>query len=62
MDLNEMAAEKLRTLAQRRRETDLADLAVMLSDRNADDYAIAGFAEGKSSCSQVAISVSARSA
>ena len=47
MDLNEMAAEKLRTLAQRRRETDLADLAVMLSDRNADDDAIARFAKGK---------------
>lgn len=47
MDLNEMAAEKLRTLAQRRRETDLADLAVMLSDHNADDDAIARFAKGK---------------
>lgn len=47
MELNEMAAEKLRTLAQRRRETDLADLAVMLSDHNADDAAIARFARGK---------------
>lgn len=47
MELNEMAAEKLRTLAQRRRETDLADLAVMLSDPNTDDAAIARFARGK---------------
>ncbi len=47
MEPNEMAAEKLRTLAQRRRETDLADLAVMLTEEDANDAAIARFAEGK---------------
>lgn len=47
MEISEMAAEKLRTLAQRHRETDLADLAVMLRTADADDRAIARFAESK---------------
>lgn len=47
MEPAEMAAEKLRTLAQRLRETDLADLAVMLRDDAIDDGAVAGFAEAK---------------
>ena len=41
MEISEMAAEKLRTLAQRHRETDLADLAVMLRSGEVDDAAIA---------------------
>jgi predicted nucleotidyltransferase component of viral defense system len=47
MDISEMAAEKLRTLAQRQRETDLADLAVMLRSGDVDDAAIARFAATK---------------
>ena len=47
MEISEMAAEKLRTLAQRHRETDLADLAVMLGSDEVDDHAIAQFAETK---------------
>lgn len=48
MQLNEMAAEKLRALAQRdKRETDLADLAVMLTDDEADDEVIAELAVKK---------------
>ena len=46
MEPAEMAAEKLRTLAQRDRETDLADLAVLLRD-NTDDARVAEFAESK---------------
>lgn len=47
MEVEEMAAEKLRALAQRLRETDLADLAVMLTDDTVDDDSIARFAESK---------------
>ncbi len=47
MDVAEMAAEKLRALAQRNRDTDLADLAVLLRDHVADDDAVALFAELK---------------
>jgi predicted nucleotidyltransferase component of viral defense system len=47
MEISEMAAEKLRTLAQRHRETDLADLAMMLRSDEVDDTAIAQFAEAK---------------
>lgn len=43
MQAGEMAAEKLRTLAQRHRSTDLADLAVLLSNL-ADDERIAEYA------------------
>jgi predicted nucleotidyltransferase component of viral defense system len=43
MEPEEMAAEKLRTLAQRRRPTDLADLAVLLQD-GAVDSLIAQYA------------------
>lgn len=43
MQADEMAAEKFRTLAQRRRATDLADLAVLLSN-SADDERIAEYA------------------
>lgn len=42
MNVAEMAAEKLRTLAQRTRETDLADLAVMLRDHDLDDDVVPG--------------------
>jgi predicted nucleotidyltransferase component of viral defense system len=41
MHENEMAAEKLRALAQRRRATDLADLAVLLNRPEANDQDIA---------------------
>lgn len=45
MEPGEMAAEKLRTLAQRRRATDLADLAVLLmSLPTAEDERIARYA------------------
>jgi predicted nucleotidyltransferase component of viral defense system len=37
MQADEMAAEKLRTLAQRHRSTDLADLAVLLSNSAVDE-------------------------
>jgi predicted nucleotidyltransferase component of viral defense system len=47
MEMAEMAAEKLRALAQRNRETDLADLAVMLGSDEVDDSAVARFAETK---------------
>lgn len=47
MELAEMAAEKLRALAQRLRETDLADLAVLLKDETTDDDAVALFARTK---------------
>jgi predicted nucleotidyltransferase component of viral defense system len=47
MESAEMAAEKLRALAQRLRETDLADLAVLLAAAPDVDAAIAGFAEVK---------------
>ena len=47
MDVAEMAAEKLRALAQRNRDTDLADLAVMLRDNVTDDDAVARLAEVK---------------
>lgn len=47
MQVEEMAAEKLRALAQRLRETDLADLAVMLRDGSISDDAIARFAATK---------------
>jgi predicted nucleotidyltransferase component of viral defense system len=47
MEVDEMAAEKLRTLAQRLRETDLADLAVMLRRDTTSDDAIARFAHAK---------------
>ena len=49
MDPGEMAAEKLRTLAQRQRATDLADLAVLLrslpatSDERIARYAVVKF-------------------
>lgn len=46
MQPEEMAAEKLRALAQRLRETDLADLAVLMRDYG-DDRAIAEFATQK---------------
>ncbi len=41
MHENEMAAEKFRALAQRRRATDLADLAVLLNKPEANDQDIA---------------------
>ena len=44
MQVEEMAAEKLRALAQRLRETDLADLAVMLRGGAVSDDTIARFA------------------
>lgn len=44
MQVDEMAAEKLRALAQRLRETDLADLAVMLKNSAVSDDAVARFA------------------
>ena len=44
MAVEEMAAEKLRTLAQRVRETDLADLAVILRGSTINDEEIARFA------------------
>lgn len=47
MEPAEMAAEKLRALAQRLRETDLADLAVLLNDGATNDEAVAKFAETK---------------
>lgn len=47
MEPAEMAAEKLRALAQRLRETDLADLAVMLLDDTVRDDEVARFAETK---------------
>lgn len=47
MQVEEMVAEKLRALAQRRRETDLADLAVMLRRPELDDDAVARFAATK---------------
>jgi len=47
MEVAEMAAEKLRALAQRLRETDLADLAVMLADATTADGEVARFAETK---------------
>ena len=46
MQAEEMSAEKLRTLAQRRRATDLADLAVLLS-HGAVDSLIAQYAQAK---------------
>lgn len=47
MEVAEMAAEKLRALAQRLRETDLADLAVLLQGDTTNDDAIARFAATK---------------
>lgn len=47
VEVEEMAAEKLRALAQRLRETDLADLAVMLNDGTINDDSVARFAETK---------------
>lgn len=47
MQVEEMAAEKLRALAQRLRDTDLADLAVMMKDGKVDEAAVAQFAETK---------------
>lgn len=47
MEPAEMAAEKLRALAQRLRDTDLADLAVLLEDGTTNDAAVARFAETK---------------
>jgi predicted nucleotidyltransferase component of viral defense system len=47
MEPAEMVAEKLRALAQRLRETDLADLAVLLHDDTISDDAVARFAETK---------------
>lgn len=47
MDPSEMAAEKLRALAQRVRATDLADLAVLLGNPAVRDDDIARFAEVK---------------
>ena len=47
MEVEEMAAEKLRALAQRLRETDLADLAVMLRREAISDEAVARFAQTK---------------
>lgn len=47
MAVAEMAAEKLRALAQRLRETDLADLAVMLQDDTIRDDEVARLAETK---------------
>lgn len=47
MPVEEMAAEKLRALAQRLRETDLADLAVMLEKDATDDAVVAEFAKTK---------------
>ena len=47
MEPAEMAAEKLRALAQRLRETDLADLAVLLNDDATNDEAVAKFADTK---------------
>jgi predicted nucleotidyltransferase component of viral defense system len=44
MQVEEMAAEKLRALAQRLRETDLADLAVMFASGAVSDGAVARFA------------------
>lgn len=47
MQVEEMAEEKLRALAQRLRETDLADLAVLLRDEATDDNVVARFAGTK---------------
>jgi len=47
MQVEEMAAEKLRALAQRLRATDLADLAVLLQRDATDDELIGRFAEVK---------------
>lgn len=47
MAVDEMAAEKLRTLTQRLRATDLADLAVLLRDNTISDDTIAELAETK---------------
>jgi len=47
MSMNEMAAEKLRTLAQRLRPTDLADLAVILTSATTTDGDIARLAQHK---------------
>lgn len=47
MEMDEMAAEKLRALAQRVRDTDLADLAVMLGGDAISDAAVATFAAAK---------------
>lgn len=45
MDPSEMAAEKLRALAQRIRATDLADLAVLLSNPTVSNDKVARFAK-----------------
>ena len=47
MDPSEMAAEKLRALAQRIRATDLADLAVLLGNPTVNSDKVARFAEAK---------------
>lgn len=47
MSIEEMAAEKLRTLAQRSRPTDLADLAVLLERSDGRDDHIAELAAAK---------------
>jgi len=47
MTTNEMPAEKFRTLAQRRRSTDLADLAWLLSKTATQDERIADIAQVK---------------
>lgn len=47
MQVEEMVAEKLRALAQRLRETDLADLAVLLKVKTTNDDAVARFAQTK---------------
>jgi predicted nucleotidyltransferase component of viral defense system len=47
MRLNEIVAEKLRTLAQRRRPTDLSDLAMVLIGHTVDDTRVRALAERK---------------
>lgn len=47
MSMDEMAAEKLRTLAQRLRPTDLADLAIILTSARTTDRDIARLTQHK---------------
>jgi hypothetical protein len=47
MRLNEIVAEKLRTLAQRRRPTDLSDLAMVILGHEIDDTRVRALADRK---------------
>lgn len=47
MNLHEIVAEKLRTLAQRRRPTDLSDLAMVIFGHEIDDTRVRALAERK---------------